>query len=192
MFLYESLESSKPVTRIRSLLVKFVDLQVIIDGAIKLCEREELRFVRQGKSPSGFAAACVYLSSAVNGVKFTQSECAALFDVVEVTVRNNYQKIYSQLSEAEIYYICNQHKEIQIIRQKPKKKRRRTYIVWLHQRVSKGLDVVFDQVQEIKKPEYKSVIGNPVVESVFAIAVLLALSSISFMASIEEEEKYDG
>jgi transcription initiation factor TFIIB len=45
-----------------------------------------------GKSPSGFAAAAVYLASMLCGEKETQSAVADVADVTEVTIRTRYQE----------------------------------------------------------------------------------------------------
>jgi transcription initiation factor TFIIB len=45
-----------------------------------------------GKSPSGFAAAAVYLASMLCGEKETQSAVAEVADVTEVTIRTRYQE----------------------------------------------------------------------------------------------------
>jgi transcription initiation factor TFIIB len=46
-----------------------------------------------GKAPAGFAAACVYISSVMNGKHLPQSEIAEFAGVSEVTIRNRYKEI---------------------------------------------------------------------------------------------------
>jgi hypothetical protein len=50
-----------------------------------------------GKSPAGFAAAALYIASIMNGKKVTQKELAVAADVTEVTVRNRYKRVATDL-----------------------------------------------------------------------------------------------
>lgn len=48
--------------------------------------------LHSGKSPSGFAAAAVYLASMLCDEKQTQADVAEIADVTDVTIRNRYQE----------------------------------------------------------------------------------------------------
>lgn len=52
-----------------------------------------------GKSPSGIAAAAIYISAIKAGERRTQREVAEVADVTEVTVRNRYSEIAKELNE---------------------------------------------------------------------------------------------
>ena len=54
-----------------------------------------------GKSPTGVAAAAVYVASRMAGAARTQREVADISGVTEVTIRNRYKEIVGQL-ELEI------------------------------------------------------------------------------------------
>jgi transcription initiation factor TFIIB len=55
---------------------------------IELCEEES---IVSGKSPSGFAAAAIYLAGRQLDYSVTQSQIASVIDVTEVTIRQRYQ-----------------------------------------------------------------------------------------------------
>ena len=50
-----------------------------------------------GRSPSGMAAACVYISTLYTGERVTQSEIAEVAQVTEVTIRNRYKELTKHL-----------------------------------------------------------------------------------------------
>ena len=66
-------------------------------GAVEILrEAEELR-VTAGKSPSGLAAAALYISCKQNDVKRAQKDIAFAAGVTEVTIRNRYKDLVQQL-----------------------------------------------------------------------------------------------
>jgi transcription initiation factor TFIIB len=58
--------------------------------------------ITSGKSPSGMAAASVYISCCLLGEKVTQGCIATPARVTEVTIRNRYKELVSRLN-LEIY-----------------------------------------------------------------------------------------
>ena len=50
-----------------------------------------------GKSPTGVAAAAVYVASRLGNTARTQREVADISGVTEVTIRNRYKEIVGQL-----------------------------------------------------------------------------------------------
>ncbi len=57
--------------------------------------------IRIGKAPKGVAAAAIYLSCVINGVRMTQKNIARASHVTEVTLRNSY-KVLAMSSHTEI------------------------------------------------------------------------------------------
>lgn len=51
-----------------------------------------------GRSPSGMAAACVYISTLIIGERITQREIAEVAQVTEVTIRNRYKELSKSLN----------------------------------------------------------------------------------------------
>ena len=60
--------------------------------AEEIIERTTEEGIHAGKSPTGFAAAALYLASMICDEKRTQEEVAAVADVTVVTVRNRYKE----------------------------------------------------------------------------------------------------
>ena len=60
------------------------------------------RGLHSGKSPTGFAAAAVYLAAILRGEKRTQRAVADVAQVTEVTIRNRYQEQYEVLSDESV------------------------------------------------------------------------------------------
>jgi transcription initiation factor TFIIB len=50
-----------------------------------------------GRGPAGMAAACVYISSKLMGDYRTQNDIAKTAHVTEVTIRNRYKEIVTNL-----------------------------------------------------------------------------------------------
>jgi transcription initiation factor TFIIB len=50
-----------------------------------------------GKGPKGVAAAASYIAATITGERRTQRELAEAADITEVTIRNRYKEIASQL-----------------------------------------------------------------------------------------------
>ncbi len=65
--------------------------------ALEILKRASEIKMTVGKSPSGMAAACIYLSTRLTGEKITQSEVAETAQVTEVTIRNRYKELSKNL-----------------------------------------------------------------------------------------------
>ncbi len=61
--------------------------------ALELAERANESEISSGKTPSGLAAAYVYIASVMTGIHIPQREIAEFADVTEVTVRNRCREI---------------------------------------------------------------------------------------------------
>ncbi|KXB07805.1 transcription initiation factor IIB, partial [candidate division MSBL1 archaeon SCGC-AAA382N08] len=73
-------------------------------GEAKVKAMEIIRKAREekltsGKSPSGTAAAAIYIATLKCGERRTQREVAKVTDVTEVTVRNRYKELVEELEE---------------------------------------------------------------------------------------------
>ncbi|KXA93305.1 transcription initiation factor IIB [candidate division MSBL1 archaeon SCGC-AAA259I09] len=78
--------------------------EVNVSGEAKVEAMEIIRKAQEerltlGKSPSGTAAAAIYIAALKCGERRTQREVAKVADVTEVTVRNRYKKIVEELNE---------------------------------------------------------------------------------------------
>ncbi|GAA0206818.1 transcription initiation factor IIB [Halobaculum roseum] len=60
--------------------------------ATRIVDETTVQGLHAGKSPTGFAAAAIYLASMLSDEKRTQSEVADVADVTVVTVRNRYKE----------------------------------------------------------------------------------------------------
>ncbi|KXA98210.1 transcription initiation factor IIB, partial [candidate division MSBL1 archaeon SCGC-AAA259I09] len=69
--------------------------------AMEIIRKAQEEKLTSGKSPSGTAAAAIYIATLKSGERRTQREVAKAADVTEVTVRNRYNKIAEEL-DAEI------------------------------------------------------------------------------------------
>jgi transcription initiation factor TFIIB len=67
--------------------------------ATRIVDETTAQGLHAGKSPTGFAAAAIYLASMLSDEKRTQSEIADVADVTVVTVRNRYKE---QMEAVEI------------------------------------------------------------------------------------------
>lgn len=65
----------------------------LLESAIDLCDEATAAGVNSGKSPSGFAAACVYAASYMLAAPYTQDDVADEANVSTVTIRNMYRDI---------------------------------------------------------------------------------------------------
>lgn len=70
--------------------------------ALELVSAATDRGLHSGKSPTGFAAAAVYLAGRLCGDKRTQQDVAEVARVTEVTVRNRYQELEALLEEPSV------------------------------------------------------------------------------------------
>lgn len=68
------------------------------DIASKVLDRAAELKLTSGKSPSGVAAACIYIASRLTGELRTQGEIARVAKVTEVTIRNRYKELTHELN----------------------------------------------------------------------------------------------
>lgn len=66
--------------------------------AYDIIRRAEELEMNHGKSPSGIAAAAIYIASQVGGQPRTQREIAEVSNVTEVTIRNRYKQLAESLN----------------------------------------------------------------------------------------------
>ena len=66
--------------------------------AVEILNRAVEMKLTVGRSPSGMAAACVYISTLYAGGHVTQSEIADIAQVTEVTIRNRYKELSKSLN----------------------------------------------------------------------------------------------
>ena len=67
------------------------------EDAIKLIRKALRKGLISGRGPTGVAAAALYISSAMHGVKKTQKEVADVAGVTEVTISNRYRELKKEL-----------------------------------------------------------------------------------------------
>jgi transcription initiation factor TFIIB len=70
--------------------------------AIEILEDAEKKQLTSGRGPTGLAAAALYVASLMTGEKRTQREIANVVGVTEVTIRNRYKEIVSELDIKDI------------------------------------------------------------------------------------------
>jgi len=61
--------------------------------ALQLYKATKATTIQDGKSPSGLAAAYIYIASVMNSENIPQREVAAVADITDVTVRHRYKEI---------------------------------------------------------------------------------------------------
>ncbi|HLD33221.1 MAG TPA: transcription initiation factor IIB [Candidatus Nanoarchaeia archaeon] len=71
--------------------------------AVEILEQARQSELTSGRGPTGIAAAALYVSSLIHGEKRTQREVADVAGVTEVTIRNRYKELITELKlEKEI------------------------------------------------------------------------------------------
>jgi transcription initiation factor TFIIB len=105
-YLYGIVEQDIPsinTANIISMLVNKNDLSGKVERlALEILKAASELKITSGKSPSGMAAASVYISCILVGEKVTQGSIAAPARVTEVTIRNRYKELVNRLN-LEIY-----------------------------------------------------------------------------------------
>ncbi len=101
MFLTRKLDIHLPPTDPASYVTRFgseldISGEVQIE-AVNLIKRVQKKKLTSGKSPSGMAAACLYIAALKCGERRTQREVAQVAGVTEVTVRNRYKEVADEL-----------------------------------------------------------------------------------------------
>ncbi|ESP87379.1 transcription initiation factor IIB [Candidatus Halobonum tyrrellensis] len=74
----------------------------VVRRAKAIVEETTAQGLHAGKSPTGFAAAAIYLASMLSNDKRTQSEIADVADVTVVTVRNRYKEQMNALDVGDL------------------------------------------------------------------------------------------
>lgn len=86
-----------------SMLVNKADCSLNVERlALKVLQAASELKITSGKSPSGMAAASVYISCILMGEKVTQGTIATPARVTEVTIRNRYKELVNKI-DLEIY-----------------------------------------------------------------------------------------
>ncbi|KXA98529.1 transcription initiation factor IIB [candidate division MSBL1 archaeon SCGC-AAA259J03] len=67
--------------------------------AMEIIRKAQKERLTSGKSPSGTAAAAIYIATLKCGERRTQREVAKVADITEVTVRNRYKELGEELNE---------------------------------------------------------------------------------------------
>ncbi|KXB09269.1 transcription initiation factor IIB [candidate division MSBL1 archaeon SCGC-AAA833F18] len=71
--------------------------------AIELIKKAKEKGLTSGRSPTGIAAAAIYITTVMTGERRTQNDVAKVAKVTEVTVRNRYKELAEELDlETEI------------------------------------------------------------------------------------------
>ena len=100
-FLMKRFEMEVPVSSPKDFLPRFVeelDLPPRVEHrAINILDAARKKLIVSGKSPSGLAAASLYIAAIIEGHRTTQREIAAVANVTEVTIRNRYKELVEEL-----------------------------------------------------------------------------------------------
>lgn len=100
-FLVKEINPKVPLTAPSSHVSKIVN-KLDLSGATEVLALEVLNQASEmkltvGRSPSGMAAASIYISTYLTGTRITQSEIAKEAQVTEVTIRNRYKELAKNL-----------------------------------------------------------------------------------------------
>jgi transcription initiation factor TFIIB len=100
-FIMKRFELQVPVSSPKDFVPRFVEeLQLpprVERRAISILEAARKKLIVSGKSPSGLAAASLYIASIIEGQRTTQRAIAAVAKVTEVTIRNRYKELVEEL-----------------------------------------------------------------------------------------------
>jgi transcription initiation factor TFIIB len=100
-FIIRDLETSAPLSPSSRHASRFSN-KLMISGrtegiAIKMLEVAKKMRLTSGRSPTGIAAAAVYLATVITNERRIQREIAKVASVTEVTIRNRYQELSEKL-----------------------------------------------------------------------------------------------
>jgi transcription initiation factor TFIIB len=99
--IHNRLNLDVPRQKAQSLVPKFADMvgigPSIQSEAVSILRMAERSKLTGGKSPSGLAAAALYIACSMSNTKFTQKEIAYAAGVTEVTIRNRYKEMLNEL-----------------------------------------------------------------------------------------------
>jgi transcription initiation factor TFIIB len=105
-FLYNIVDQDIPsisTGKLISNIVKQLNLSGLVERvSLDLLNAASEMKITSGKSPSGMAAACLYVGCKVAGEKITQHDLAIKANVTEVTIRNRYKELVNEL-DLEVY-----------------------------------------------------------------------------------------
>ncbi|MCW4033325.1 MAG: transcription initiation factor IIB [Candidatus Bathyarchaeota archaeon] len=100
-FIIRDLETSAPLPLSSHHATRFSNKLMISSRteaiAIKMLEAAKRMRLTSGRSPTGIAAAAIYLATVITNERKTQREIAEVADVTEVTIRNRYQELSEKL-----------------------------------------------------------------------------------------------
>lgn len=71
--------------------------QYIQNRAVEILDEAEEKGIQLGKSPTGLAAAAIYIVGIERGEKKTQNEIVKVARITEVTLRNRYKELVKKL-----------------------------------------------------------------------------------------------
>jgi transcription initiation factor TFIIIB Brf1 subunit/transcription initiation factor TFIIB len=86
---------------VKSIALKLGISETSHDRAIEILDVARAKLLTSGKSPRSLAAAALYIACLQNNEHRTQRDLAGAVGVTEVTVRNNYQFLWSHLNLEE-------------------------------------------------------------------------------------------
>jgi len=92
------MDVNHPVDFVPSFISKLGLSSEVLSKTLDILESAEERELTHGKSPTGIAAAAIYIAANVIGSNRTQREIADASDVTEVTIRNRYKELASSLN----------------------------------------------------------------------------------------------
>lgn len=100
-FMIRELETSVPLSLSSRHATRFSN-KLTISGraeaiAIKILETAKKMRLTSGRSPTGIAAAAIYLATVITNERRIQREIAEVADVTEVTIRNRYKELSEKL-----------------------------------------------------------------------------------------------
>ena len=100
-FIIRDLETSAPLSLSSRHATRFSN-KLMISGrteaiAIKILEAAKKMRLTSGRSPTGIAAAAIYLATVITNERKKQREIAEVADVTEVTIRYRYQELLAKL-----------------------------------------------------------------------------------------------
>ncbi len=106
-FLCRELELKIEPTRSQEYIERYcneLDLNVdVIKDAKEILNEAEVGEILSGKSPSGLAAAAIYISAKNKKIKITQKKIADVSSVTEVTIRNRYKELVEKLNMKTLF-----------------------------------------------------------------------------------------
>jgi transcription initiation factor TFIIB len=101
-FIMNRFELEVPVVSPKDFVPRFAEelnLPIKVERkAIKILDSARKKLIISGKAPSGLAAAALYIASIIVGHPTTQRQISQVANVTEVTIRNRYKELVSELN----------------------------------------------------------------------------------------------